>query len=319
MNSWEHSILLLLLTVVSLTWSEPVDSGLPPTGDQCLTEGYFCFEVLKGPQYSYRIRQDDERVFYSLFATRVSGDNGTFASHTWNISLLESIDTGTAGLFFQEPDKDHPVIMLEVSKQQQEDSVSFKMYEWKEDVPVGQDNWKFVVTKMSKDYYRTPVQRDLHSVKFTTTPKVDEMIGLSSKNLTIGFKMSVDQIGGESSTDSFDFGTHDGHYFFDDKPEIREYREKRRQARQQEKAQSTTILIIVLSIIAVIVVSAVVIAICMVSRSQARSQQEKRNRRNEEPSRIFFWKKGAPGGRDAKDPDHSPPGDQPEDEEADKI
>ena len=207
-----QTCILLTLFLLACSSDAAAVPESPPSGDQCLTEGYFCFEVTKGPRYSYRIHPDEERVLFSMYAIRIT--NSTFA---WNMSLHESIDDGHASILFLQQGQEQPSLKLEVNKQEG-DKLVFKLYEW-----LGEKDWNQISIHRRAELYHDLVKQD-HSVRFNTTPKFDELLGLESKNLTIGIQIKTDLVSGESAKELIEFSTQDGHYFFQDKPEIREYR-----------------------------------------------------------------------------------------------
>lgn len=311
-----------------------VPPGPPaPTADECLTPGFFCFEVTKGPRYGYRIHPDEEKVLFAVWASRV--DNNTF---NWNMSLHESIDWATASLLFLPNDGNdvegsgdsssessssssssassssstQPALKLEVNKMEDQ-RITFQCYEWSDE----KGGWSYVTKNRNKELnlFSKPIS-EMHSVRFTSYPMFDKLLGLEDRNLTIGISMKTELVWGEVSNEAIDFSTQDGHYFMRDKPEIREFREKRRIARQMEKAAMSNAIIISLSILGIIVVTAIVIAIFLISRSVAKKEGGRSRVRASEngtaasSSSCFAWKRS---NKDQKDPDHSPPQQDDED------
>ena len=248
------SLLLVIGTAVQLLLS-PISAADVPSTEECMQEGVFCFEVLKGQRYSYRIRQDSEPVLFSLFARR-EPRNGDYASYTWNISLSETIDIGHATLVFVSQDQPHPALKFDISRQEDE-KTAFKLYEYKEN---DEEPWSLIGGNRKNEYIRN-YERQEHSVKVTTLEKVDQLIGLESKNLTIEFTIKTELVNKEPSRESITIVTTDGHYFFKDKQEIREYREKRRIAKQKEAARTNMTIIIISVVVGLIVVSAIIFAI----------------------------------------------------------
>ena len=131
-----------------------------PTQDECLQDGFFCFEVTRGPKYTYRIRPDDERAVFRVFARRLlpsppvpvsaSSDDGSNSSTTvapptvatvaaaakadgelsWSLSFDSSIMDARADLEFvpiESPDSPAPLRMTLI-KQEDEKAV-FKLFE----------------------------------------------------------------------------------------------------------------------------------------------------------------------------------------------
>ena len=232
---------LLLLAVLSPL---VLGQGPPPTPsqDQCLEDGYFCFEVSHGPKYTYRIRPDDERAVFRAYAVRNGPKTGTYASHKWDVSFETDINEADATLWFNQVDQAEagPGIKLQLSKLE-EDKPSFKILE------LQGSSYVSLPSNRRGEFFNDLLRSD-HSVSFTTTDRFDERVGLENKNMTIGFNMNIKMVKGQPSTETLDFTTPDTHVYLGDNPEIRAYRDKRQKIKQQEKKsqkKSMTIISIV--------------------------------------------------------------------------
>lgn len=232
-----------------------------PTKDECTMDGIFCFEALREHKYSYKVKQDDERVLFTMYARRQNNSGSAdYTGHKWNIGLLPGIDVATATLEFL-PTDGAPGATSELQfhvVKMDEFPVTFSLKK------KSGDSWSVIGKSQRNEYYTVAAEdKKDHEVTFTTTKKVGDLLGLEEKNVTIHFKIDIQQISGNAADDHLEIMTEDAHVIFKDKPEIREYREKRRQAkRKEQEEQAHTMTIIIIAVVtALIIISGIIFAV----------------------------------------------------------
>lgn len=244
-------LVLLALVMISATHAE-LDA--PPEKEACLKDGFFCFEVTKGPKYSYQIYKDDSEVLFNIHARR-SAQTGE-GTHSWTAHISKQVDTGKANFAFRDFNTENPLVKFTIEKKGNRPQ-TLDVFEWE------REQWTLLRGSRLAGWLTggAAMEETPNGVKFQTNQAFDTKIGLENKNLTIRFSMETEAMTNNAPNQNVDFLTHDGHYFLKDKPEMRTWLEKRREIKSKEKATKLTI-IIVSVVVGVLVVAGIVFAIC---------------------------------------------------------
>lgn len=240
------SITLTIISIISLTWIQvPIlvsgNNKLVPSPYDCLSDGYFCFEVSGGAdRYSYKVDPNDPDVLFSLSAAR-SRQCGEYCSHTWNMSMSDIIDEASVFLRFQQQHESQPYLSIGVRKLESVNMVMVNFYERIDDpADIRGYHWQELDGNKVWSMFSDLVMEG-HSCQFTTRQLMDQKLGLESRNLTIHFLMEITKINGQPHQQKIDFTTSDGaRYLFGDKTALREHYDQLEARRTTTTSTTTT-------------------------------------------------------------------------------
>lgn len=207
-------VVSLILSLILITCPIVTDGKLIPRPENCLNDGFFCFEVVLGPKYSYQIQPSNPQlVWFSIYAERGDEAASGFHSHSWNISLTPRIDEADLFLDWKAVGEKWPKMRIEVKKLLNSILV-YNLYKWREGSWLslkGNEIWHFF----------SHLDPQEHSFHFVTSEFLDKELGFESQPLTLRIRGNVTRVRGQQRNVTVDFSTSEGAYIFGDRSDLR--------------------------------------------------------------------------------------------------
>ena len=167
---------MLLLVVAGVLY---FTSNAATSATDCSSEGTFCLQVNTDSTYSYQVPSGGSAEAAMSIVTKRSSREGKFYGHEWSVEISKDMKEMRGNISFTPEREEHGKFMLVLTGGGNV-FVNNKSKEWRD------NDWRDISSTSFWSFFpKTQPELFPHSLRFNSSAKLDEFVGLESKKMFV--------------------------------------------------------------------------------------------------------------------------------------